>query len=258
MQNKNSLKLHRYEIVVILIAAIIIIPSFVIAQPSAIPPTGNISAVFNSLRVGSALPDPGSGNAYLGGKLQVGTIENPNMAVHGGTVRVDDDRGFEVANGSGTVGLAVSQAGSLSNPSGTVKVSDDQGLEIANSGGTAQLQIRGTDGGISNLTGSVAVLDDLNVSGSVRATGHLSAGSFGGYSYWWYNSGCSGAGCSIGNSYSCPVGETLINCGAAFTTDTSRITRVYAWGDTCYVRGINEGAGATTLYAYLKCLAPAN
>lgn len=128
---QKTAKIHSYEIVAILLIAAITIPSFVLAQPAANPPGGNVDASFNSITVGPGSFDyaiqPGGG---------------ANTAVRsGGNLIFDLNNGLGTLffqNNVGSTTHAINSSG-IWNTAGPVPIVDD--IDIQN--------------GISDSTGAV-------------------------------------------------------------------------------------------------------
>lgn len=178
---QKTARVHSYEIAAALLVAVFIIPSFVLAQPQADPPEGNVDANFNSVTVTDGTDD----NLVVNSD---GSVANsgPN---NGGRVVIRDNEGFSIFDDFSEIfnfsrfGLIIENTGIILNAPGFGGMS----INNAGSGGltvnatTGGLTVNATTGGIAlnSDTGGIVnnkvgqplrIGDELEVSGRVELT----------------------------------------------------------------------------------------
>ncbi|MBU0667534.1 hypothetical protein KJ951_02010 [Patescibacteria group bacterium] len=231
--------------------AIIAFPVLTVAQPGGTPPYGNVDANFHSVTVSE-------GNLILGGDNagHYSTIYNPLSWWNGirtieYPVYVDDN--LEVNGGV--------LANALSVPKGEFDV-----IDIANLLASSLIYPHGFDfattfvnnidlrGTLVNLSGSVTVDDNLNV------TGHVSAdGGFGTFFAW------PGAYVSVPNGgkgiafKTCPAGGEVVGCMlnvSEIALPPRLMSAEIPSSDTCQITVWNDTGSTRKVRALAKCYFP--
>lgn len=159
------------------LAAMLLIPVFAFAQPGGSPPSGNVDANFNSVRIDGDLT---FFNPALGWPFANFTIfSSGDMRDDDGNVRVTDTQGFSVLDDSGAnEWLRIGSNGIISNPStansGKVLLYDPEGVQLS-----PYFEV-GADGIVQN-TDSVQNGGWVAFGDSVDITGQLDVATTSGY-----------------------------------------------------------------------------
>lgn len=151
------------------VALSLAVPSLVSADPTGVPPGGNVDATFNSVTTGNGASASLNGDSFIATGLinLVGRIYSGSADPTDKFVNIEDSDGVRFGDDTGAPQLTISGAnGDIADSAGAVTVKDDEGLELTTASGADQISL--IPGGFAriNANGNL-VLDLANGNGTL-------------------------------------------------------------------------------------------